>query len=53
MSDRQDEQLISFRAGGEADAAIPPADEKDLKELHECVERAKRYCGKGGVISIE
>jgi hypothetical protein len=57
MSDRQEEQLISFRAfiqAAETGAAIPPVDEQDLKALHElCVERAKRYCGKDGVISIE
>ena len=37
-----------------AGAEIPAVDEHDLKSLHElCVERAKRYCGKDGVISIE
>ncbi|HWJ49195.1 MAG TPA: hypothetical protein VNS62_16185 [Candidatus Udaeobacter sp.] len=57
MSDRQAELLKSFRAfikAAEEGAAIPPVDEHDLKALHElCVERAKRYCGKDGVISIE
>lgn len=57
MSDVQTEQLKSFRAfikAAEDGAVIPPVDERDLKALHElCVERAKRYCGKDGVISIE
>lgn len=57
MSDPQSEQLKCFRAflrAAEDGAPIPPVDEHDLKALHElCVERAKRYCGKDGVISIE
>ena len=57
MSDRQSELLNSFRAfikAAEDGALIPTVDEHDLKALHElCVERAKRYCGKDGVISIE
>ena len=57
MSDQQTELLKSFRAfiqAAEEGAAIPPVDEHDLKALHElCVDRAKRYCGKDGVISIE
>ena len=57
MSDQQTELLKSFRAfikAAEEGATIPPVDEHDLKALHElCVERAKRYCGKDGVISIE
>ena len=57
MSDQQAELLKSFRAfikTAEEGAPIPPVDEHDLKALHElCVERAKRYCGKDGVISIE
>src|SRR5215831_10915420 len=57
MSDQQSDQLKSFRAflkAAEEGAPIPPVDEHDLKALHElCVERAKRYCGKDGVISIE
>lgn len=57
MSDQQSDQLKSFRAflmAAEKGASIPPVDEHDLKSLHElCVERAKRYCGKDGVISIE
>ena len=56
-SDQQSELLKSFRAflkAAEEGAAIPPVDEHDLKALHElCVDRAKRYCGKDGVISIE
>jgi hypothetical protein len=57
VSDQQAELLKSFRAfiqAAEQGAPIPPVDEHDLKALHElCVERAKRYCGKDGVISIE
>ena len=57
MSDPQAELLTSFRgflSEAEKGAAIPAVDEHDLKALHElCVERAKRYCGKDGVISIE
>jgi hypothetical protein len=57
MSDQQTELLKSFRAfiqAAEGGALIPPVDEHDLKALHElCAERAKRYCGKDGVISIE
>lgn len=57
MSDQQSEQLKSFRAflkAAEEGAPIPPVGEHDLKALHElCVERAKRYCGKDGVVSIE
>lgn len=57
MSDQQSELLKSFRVfikAAEEGAAIPPVDEHDLKALHElCVDRAKRYCGKDGVISIE
>jgi len=57
VSDQQLELLNSFRAfikAAEEGAAIPPVDEHDLKALHElCVERAKRYCGKDGVISID
>jgi len=57
MPDQQAELLNSFRAfikAAEEGAPIPPVDEHDLKALHElCIERAKRYCGKDGVISIE
>jgi len=57
MSDVQVDLLKSFRnfiKTAEDGAVIPPVDENDLKALHElCVERAKRYCGKDGVISIE
>jgi hypothetical protein len=57
MSDQQAELLKSFRGfiqAAEEGAPIPPVDEHDLKALHElCVERARRYCGKDGVISIE
>ena len=57
MSDPQSVLLMSFRsflAEAEKGAVVPAVDEQDLKALHElCVERAKRYCGKDGVISIE
>ena len=57
MPDQPSEFLKSFRAfiaAAEGGASIPPVDEHDLKALHELsVERAKRYCGKDGVISID
>ena len=57
MSDQQSELPRSFRAfikAAEEGATIPAVDEHDLKALHDlCVERAKRFCGKEGVISIE
>ncbi len=57
MFDQQAELLKSFRAfirAAEEGAPIPPVDEHDLQALHEfCVERAKRYCGKDGVISLD
>jgi hypothetical protein len=57
MFDQQAELLKSFRTfiqAAEDGAPIPPVDEHDLKALYElCVDRAKRYCGKDGVISIE
>jgi hypothetical protein len=57
VSDQQSELLNSFRVfikAAEDGALIPPIDEHDLKALHElCIERAKRYCGKDGVISID
>ncbi len=57
MTNQQVDQLASFRAfikAAEEGAPIPAVSEDDLKALHElCVERAKRYCGKDGVVSIE
>jgi len=57
MPDAQGSLLDSFRAfikAAEEGAAIPPVAEHDLRILHElCVERAKRYCGKDGVVSID
>jgi len=57
VSDQQSELLNSFRAfiqAVEDGAPIPSVDEHDLRALHELsIERAKRYCGKDGVISIE
>ena len=49
--------LQSFRQfikAAEQGAQVPAVDEHDLKNLHElCIERAKRYCGKDGVISLD
>jgi hypothetical protein len=43
-----------FIKSAEGGAAIPPVAENDLRCLHElCAERAKRYCGKDGVLSID
>ncbi|HTS07906.1 MAG TPA: hypothetical protein VMP68_20200 [Candidatus Eisenbacteria bacterium] len=57
MSSQSADTLHAFRnliEAAENGATIPPVDERDLKSLHElCIERAKRYCGKDGVISIE
>jgi len=57
MADPQAELLESFQAfikQAEAGAAVPPVEDHDLKCLHEmCVERARRYCGKDGVLSLE
>jgi len=57
MADEQAGLLESFRVfikATEEGATVPPVDESDLKCLHElCVERAKRYCGKDGVVSLE
>jgi hypothetical protein len=44
----------TFLSEAEHGATIPPVHEQDLKHLHElCVERARRYVGKDGVISVE
>ena len=57
MVNEQLDRLESFRVfikAAEEGAAIPPVAGQDLKCLHEpCVERAKRYCGKDGVVSID
>lgn len=57
MADEERERLESFRAflkAAEGGAVIPPVNEHDLKCLHElCVQRAKRYVGKDGAVSIE
>jgi hypothetical protein len=43
-----------FLKDAEQGATIPSVGAEDLRSLHElCVERAKRYCGKDGVISLE
>ncbi len=55
--EQHSELLESFRRfiqAAEHGTAIPAVAESDLRALHElCVERAKRYCGKDGVVSIE
>ncbi len=57
MVHHQDELLASFRAfikAAEEGAAIPPVSVHNLKSLHDlCIERAKRYVGKDGAVSIE
>jgi len=57
MADNQVDLIHSFQAfirAAEQGATIPTVDENDLKALHElAVDRARRYCGKDGVISIE
>jgi hypothetical protein len=57
MSDTTVDLLHSFRTflkKAEGGAPIPAVDAEDLKHLHElCVERAQRYVGKDGVISLE
>ena len=57
MADEQADLIHSFHIfiqAAEQGATIPPVDENDLKALHElAVDRAKRYCGKDGIISIE
>jgi hypothetical protein len=57
MADEHSDLLESFRAfikAAEEGAVVPPVAEQDLKCLHELrVERAKRYCGKDGVMSID
>ena len=57
MAEGQIDQLESFRAfikTAEEGAAIPLVSEDDLKRLHVlCLDMAKRYCGKDGVISLD
>jgi len=57
MVDEHADPLENFRVfikAAEEGADIPAVDEHDLRCLHElCVERAKRYCGKDGVVSID
>ena len=44
----------AFLKGAEDGAPVPAVSEHDLRSLHDlCVERARRYCGKDGVISLE
>jgi len=57
MADEQFSRLESFREfihRAEAGEAIPPVAESDLKILHQvCVDRARRYSGKDGVVSLD
>jgi hypothetical protein len=57
MADEQFDRLTFFRdfiAQAEAGAEIPPVAESDLKILHQvCVDMAKRYSGKDGVVSLD
>lgn len=57
MFEEPSELLLSFRSlirQAEKGGAIPSVSERDLKALHElAIERAKRYCGKDGAISLE
>lgn len=57
MADEQFERLQSFRVfikAAEGGAATPPVAEDDLRCLHElCVDMAKRYCGKDGIVTLE
>jgi len=57
MASEQHSLLDSFRAfikAAEEGAVVPPVADHDLKSLHElCVERAKRYCGKDGVVTLD
>jgi len=57
MADEQFDRLTFFRyfiARAEAGAEIPPVAESDLKILHHvCVDMAKRYSGKDGVLSLD
>ncbi len=57
MPEEQDQLVQRFRdfiAQVEQGGIVPPVEERDLKSIHElCVERARRYCGKDGVVSLE
>lgn len=57
MADEELDRPECFRVfikAAEQGAAIPPVAEHDLRCLHElCVERAKRYCGKDGVVGLD
>jgi hypothetical protein len=56
MVDEQLDRMESFRAfikKAEQGAAVPHVAESDLRVLHEfCVDMAKHYCGKDGVVSL-
>lgn len=57
MFEEPSKLLLSFRnfiRQAEDGGAIPAVSERDLKALHElAIERAQRYCGKDGAISLE
>jgi hypothetical protein len=57
MADEQSDRLTFFRdfiAQAEAGAEVPAVSEGDLKILHQvCVDMAKRYSGKDGVVSLD
>ena len=57
MADEQWDRLEDFRAfikAAEEGAAIPAVTENDLRQLHElCVDRAKRYSGKDGIVPLD
>lgn len=48
------ETFRTFIKAAEEGADIPPVTEEDLKRLHEmCADRAKRYPGRDGAVSID
>jgi len=57
MADEQFDRLTFFRnfiAQAEAGAEVPTVEESDLRILHQvCVDMAKRYSGKDGVVSLD
>jgi hypothetical protein len=57
MPGQQENRLESFRAlidAAEQGASIPPVGDDDLRRLHGlCLDTARRYSGKDGVVSLE
>src|SRR3974390_389465 len=48
------ESFQTFIKKAERGATIPPVNPHELKCLHQlCVEKAKRYCGKDGILSLD